>query len=101
MNTGVVDRFTEVFTRYIDSGFGLLSAEQYDRRHQLQPHRQLNMRGRVRVSALRVQAPTRALQPKNASHAGQVGRAGGKALGARAKKKTRMNLYLRLSGGEI
>ena len=24
MNTGVIDRFTEVFTRYIDSGFGLL-----------------------------------------------------------------------------
>src|SRR5206468_12563490 len=27
MNTGVVDRFTEVFTRYIDSGFGLLGGE--------------------------------------------------------------------------
>src|SRR5690242_4054089 len=27
MNTGVVDRFTEVFTRYIDSGFGLLGSE--------------------------------------------------------------------------
>jgi len=27
MNTGVIDRFTEVFTRYIDSGFGLLSGE--------------------------------------------------------------------------
>jgi type IV secretion system protein TrbL len=25
--TGVVDRFLEVFTRYIDSGFGLLSGE--------------------------------------------------------------------------
>src|SRR6266545_3507882 len=27
MNAGVIDRFTEVFTRYIDSGFGLLSGE--------------------------------------------------------------------------
>src|SRR5258705_11200002 len=27
MNTGVIDRFTEVFTRYIDSGFGLLGVE--------------------------------------------------------------------------
>jgi type IV secretion system protein TrbL len=27
MNTGVIDRFTEVFTRYIDSGFGLLGGE--------------------------------------------------------------------------
>src|SRR5215468_6583132 len=27
MDTGVVDRFTEVFTRYIDSGFGLLGGE--------------------------------------------------------------------------
>src|SRR5258705_11221 len=27
MNTGVVDRFTEIFTRYIDSGFGLLGGE--------------------------------------------------------------------------
>jgi type IV secretion system protein TrbL len=27
MNTGVIDRFTEVFTRYIDSGFGLLRGE--------------------------------------------------------------------------
>jgi type IV secretion system protein TrbL len=27
MNTGVIDRFTDVFTRYIDSGFGLLSGE--------------------------------------------------------------------------
>lgn len=26
-NTGVIDRFLEVFTRYIDSGFGLLSGE--------------------------------------------------------------------------
>src|SRR3546814_2197233 len=25
--TGVIDRFLEVFTRYIDSGFGLLSGE--------------------------------------------------------------------------
>src|SRR6202790_1647152 len=27
MNTGVIDNFTEVFTRYIDSGFGLLGGE--------------------------------------------------------------------------
>jgi type IV secretion system protein TrbL len=27
VNTGVIDRFTEVFTRYIDSGFGLLGGE--------------------------------------------------------------------------
>src|SRR5258708_33861618 len=27
MNTGVIDRFTEVFPRYIDSGFGLLGGE--------------------------------------------------------------------------
>src|SRR4029453_9407762 len=27
MNTGTIDRFTEVFTRYIDSGFGLLGGE--------------------------------------------------------------------------
>jgi type IV secretion system protein TrbL len=27
MNSGVIDRFTEVFTRYIDSGFGLLGGE--------------------------------------------------------------------------
>lgn len=27
MNTGIVDRFTEVFTSYIDSGFGLLGGE--------------------------------------------------------------------------
>src|SRR6516164_2130744 len=27
MNSGVIDRFTDVFTRYIDSGFGLLSGE--------------------------------------------------------------------------
>ena len=27
MNTGVIDRFTEVFTQYIDSGFGLLGGE--------------------------------------------------------------------------
>jgi type IV secretion system protein TrbL len=27
MNTGVIDRFTEVFTRFIDSGFGLLGGE--------------------------------------------------------------------------
>jgi type IV secretion system protein TrbL len=27
MNTGVVDHFSEVFTRYIDSEFGLLSGE--------------------------------------------------------------------------
>ena len=27
MNTGVIDRFTEVFIRYIDSGFGLLGGE--------------------------------------------------------------------------
>ena len=27
MNTGVIDRFTEVFTRYIDGGFGLLGGE--------------------------------------------------------------------------
>src|SRR5882757_1930166 len=27
MNTGVIDRFTEVFTHYIDSGFGLLGGE--------------------------------------------------------------------------
>jgi type IV secretion system protein TrbL len=27
MNTGVIDRFLETFTRYIDSGFGLLSGE--------------------------------------------------------------------------
>src|SRR5229473_12118 len=27
MNTGVIDRFTEVFTRYIDTGFGLLGGE--------------------------------------------------------------------------
>src|SRR5262249_39201508 len=27
MNTGVIDRFTEVFTRYVDSGFGLLGGE--------------------------------------------------------------------------
>src|SRR5438132_60024 len=27
MNTGVTDRFLEVFTRYIDSGFGLLGGE--------------------------------------------------------------------------
>lgn len=26
-NTGVIDHFLEVFTRYIDSGFGLLSGE--------------------------------------------------------------------------
>ena len=25
--TGVIDRFLEVFTRYIDSGFGLLNGE--------------------------------------------------------------------------
>ena len=25
--TGVIDRFLEVFTRYIDSGFGLLGGE--------------------------------------------------------------------------
>lgn len=25
--TGVIDRFLEVFTRYIDSGFGLLQGE--------------------------------------------------------------------------
>ncbi|MDI1262804.1 MAG: P-type conjugative transfer protein TrbL, partial [bacterium] len=25
--TGVIDRFLEVFSRYIDSGFGLLSGE--------------------------------------------------------------------------
>jgi type IV secretion system protein TrbL len=25
--TGVIDRFLEVFTRYIDSGFGLLAAK--------------------------------------------------------------------------
>jgi type IV secretion system protein TrbL len=27
MNIGIIDRFTEVFTRYIDSGFGLLGGE--------------------------------------------------------------------------
>jgi type IV secretion system protein TrbL len=27
MNTGIIDRFTEVFTTYIDSGFGLLGGE--------------------------------------------------------------------------
>jgi P-type conjugative transfer protein TrbL len=27
MSTGVIDRFTDVFTRYIDSGFGLLGGE--------------------------------------------------------------------------
>ena len=27
MNTGVADRFLEVFSRYIDSGFGLLGGE--------------------------------------------------------------------------
>jgi type IV secretion system protein TrbL len=27
MNTGVIDRFTDVFSRYIDSGFGLLNGE--------------------------------------------------------------------------
>lgn len=27
MNTGVIDRFTDVFSRYIDSGFGLLGTE--------------------------------------------------------------------------
>jgi type IV secretion system protein TrbL len=27
MNTGVIDRFTDVFSRYIDSGFGLLGGE--------------------------------------------------------------------------
>ena len=27
MNTGVIDRFTEVFTRYIDSGFGLVGGK--------------------------------------------------------------------------
>ena len=27
MDTGVIDRFTELFTGYIDSGFGLLSGE--------------------------------------------------------------------------
>ena len=27
MNTGVIDRFTEVFTHYIDAGFGLLGGE--------------------------------------------------------------------------
>ena len=27
MNTGVADRFLDVFTRYIDSGFGLLGGE--------------------------------------------------------------------------
>ena len=27
MNTGVIDRFTEVFSRYIDTGFGLLGGE--------------------------------------------------------------------------
>jgi type IV secretion system protein TrbL len=27
MDTGVIDRFTEVFTRYIDSGFGLLGGD--------------------------------------------------------------------------
>ncbi|MBK5958423.1 P-type conjugative transfer protein TrbL [Rhodoplanes elegans] len=27
MNTGIIDRFTEVFSRYIDSGFGLLGGE--------------------------------------------------------------------------
>ena len=27
MNTGATDRFLEVFTRYIDSGFGLLGGE--------------------------------------------------------------------------
>src|SRR5258708_38374232 len=26
-NTGVIDHFLDVFTRYIDSGFGLLSAD--------------------------------------------------------------------------
>ena len=26
-NTGVIDQFLEVFTRYIDSGFGLLGSE--------------------------------------------------------------------------
>ena len=26
-STGVIDRFLEVFTRYIDSGFGLLGSE--------------------------------------------------------------------------
>ena len=34
MNTGVIDNFTEVFTRYIDSGFGLLGGEvAYRRQH--------------------------------------------------------------------
>jgi hypothetical protein len=27
MNSGVIDRFTDIFTRYIDSGFGLLGGE--------------------------------------------------------------------------
>lgn len=27
LGTGVIDRFLEVFTRYIDSGFGLLQGE--------------------------------------------------------------------------
>ena len=27
MNTGVIDHFTNVFTTYIDSGFGLLKGE--------------------------------------------------------------------------
>ena len=27
MNAGVIDRFTDVFSRYIDSGFGLLGGE--------------------------------------------------------------------------
>ena len=27
MNFGAIDRFTDVFTRYIDSGFGLLGGE--------------------------------------------------------------------------
>jgi hypothetical protein len=27
MNSGVIDRFTDVFTHYIDSGFGLLGGE--------------------------------------------------------------------------
>src|SRR5260370_39714939 len=27
MNSGVIDRFTDVFTRFIDSGFGLLGGE--------------------------------------------------------------------------
>jgi type IV secretory pathway TrbL component len=27
MNTGIIDRFTDVFSRYIDSDFGLLVAK--------------------------------------------------------------------------